>query len=221
MRDDLHPAARGARAAARLPSARGADDEHAFGAMHESIASKPTAQARRAIATPAITRPRRPRAARQPLVEDERREHETRQRQEELERRDALDPASGERPVPADVAEDRRHDREEDDCAPCGRIRLRHAVTDEKHERRAAGRARTEEHAPGTSSPRSRSLERQEHRAGDVPTGDCERRGEHEQVADERRALRPRPGRARRRSPPRRRARSRTRRATTTPVDGA
>ena len=45
---------------------------------------------------------------RQPLVEHERGERDARDRLDELDRRDPLDAAVGERPVPADVADDRR-----------------------------------------------------------------------------------------------------------------
>ena len=52
------------------------------------------------------------------LAEHDRGEDEARDRLQELQRRDAGDAAAIERPVPADVAEDRGDDREEDDRAP-------------------------------------------------------------------------------------------------------
>ena len=71
------------------------------------------------------------------LAEHECREDEARDRLQELEGRDSLDPAPVERPVPAEVAEDRRHEGEEDNRGPGLGACIGHAVggEDPDHER--------------------------------------------------------------------------------------
>ena len=91
------------------------------------------------------------------LAEHDRGEHETRDRLQELQRRDPGDAAAVERPVPADVAEDRRHEREEDDSAPRGRTGMRHAVRRRGARARAARARRCRAARPRRSSRGSRA----------------------------------------------------------------
>ena len=121
--------------------------------------------------------------------EHDRGEDEPRDRLQELQGGDPGDAAAIERPVPADVAENRRHDREEDDRPPRLRACIRHAVVREEPDRERCEHERPEQHAPEGRG-EAREATRRQHRAGDIPGRHAQRCGEHEQVAGERRIRR-------------------------------
>ena len=90
------------------------------------------------------------------LAEDDRGQHEARERLQELQRRDPGDAAAVERPVPADVADDRGDDGEEEHRAP-RRSRRPAAAPSHASSADASGASDdgAEHDAPVASSPRS------------------------------------------------------------------